>query len=216
MIPVVTTNQRKTQKETKMSKEEWIKFWKLLYKSLNITIRRCWFVYAAYLMFFMQFTVSTEAAETMESTLDHYKVEILTQTPQGKDTLKGNLWYVDGGEGPEALVNRAVDDFFKSCELEREDYILSWKEQSFEGLVEMNEGMLTKQYRVKIIFRRKDTAAPPPVEGTINREVAIEHKLPTHEGAIAAPVLLIIFIMAGHEASKEYKWHEEAEEEEDE
>lgn len=151
-------------------------FMHILRGSIAVSMKCCLCVFGVIMMLVSQDSASAEAIENMRSTFDRYKIEVVTQTPNGTESLSGNLWYVDAGEGAENLVARAVKDFFNRNGLQLSDYCLAWQERTFEGLIENEDGLLIKQYRAKAIYRRKDTVAPLPLEETVR-----EHKEEFHE-----------------------------------
>lgn len=164
-------------------------------KGMALAMKGCGFVFAVIMMLVSQDAASAEAIEIMRTTFDRYKIEVVTQTPNGTESLSANLWYVDAGEGAESLVTRAVKDFFDRNGLQLSDYYLAWQERTFEGLVENEDGLLIKQYRAKAIYRRKDTAAPLPLEKTDSKEEYHEEEyhevIPKKEFNIAGLALIV-------------------------
>lgn len=136
---------------------------------------------------------TAKAAEVMESAFDRYLITIVTQTPQGSPAAEGEVMYIDTGEGPDVLIEKASADFFRSRGLDPEDYKNVWRERTFEGLLERGDGLMVRQYRAKVVYRRKDTAAPLPIT---EKEEMLELSKETRNAAEAAR-LGIIFCLIG-------------------
>ena len=138
---------------------------------------------------------TARAAEVMESAFDRYLITIVAQTPQGNPAVEGEVMYIDTGEEPDVLIEKAATDFFRSRRLDLEDYKNVWQERTFEGLLERGNGLMVRQYRAKVVYRRKDTAAPLPITDREKEEI---HELSKETRKAAEIVRLgIIFCLIG-------------------
>lgn len=137
---------------------------------------------------------TAEAAEVMESTFDRYLITVITQTPQGDPASEGEVLYLDAGGGIDRLIEKASADFFRSRGLDPGDYETVWREHAFEGLLERGNGLMVRQYRAKVVYRRKDTAAPLPIE----EKTEEPHELPAkNRKAVNASCFSVMFCLFG-------------------